>query len=176
MNATGQTSETVNALPGSQTGVVAACYVTQPNLSSAKASPHVGRGDTPRTPQQRDRWFIEYHPIYFWSRMGGAGFGVGHFPVKPSIFIFRCNLPPVMSPFVIPHPHTCSSEGTETIRQALQKGKLRLGEADRTRELEGDATKCRNRKTQKQHKRPGRAKKRVHSQVTRPFYLSLQLC
>lgn len=83
---------------------------------------------------------------------------------------------PVMSPFVIPHPHTCSSEGTETIRQILQKEKLRLGEADRTRELEGGETKCRNRKIQKQHKRAGRAKKRVHSQVTRPFHLSLQLC
>lgn len=34
---------------------------------------------------------------------------------------------PVMSPFVIPHPHTCSSEGTETIRQVVQKEKLRLG-------------------------------------------------
>lgn len=83
MNATHQTSETectteLTDGPGPhQKGVVAVCYVTQPNLSSAKASPHVGRGDTPRTPQQRNRWFIEYHPIYFRSRMGEPVLGLG---------------------------------------------------------------------------------------------------
>lgn len=141
-------------------------------------------GTSPRTPQQRDRWFIECHPIYFWSRMGRCWFWGWALSSKTINLHVLLSSPsrnllgqwPVMSPFVIPHLHTLSSEGIETIRQVLQTEKLRLGEAGRTRELEGGETTCRNRKIQKQHKRPGRAKKRVHSQVTRPFHLSLRLC
>lgn len=88
MNATGQTSAIVNAVPSSQTaqdhtrkGRQQPAYLIQPNLSCAQASPQVGRVDTAPEPKQKDIWFIECHLIYFWSRMGWGllVFGLGAF-------------------------------------------------------------------------------------------------